>query len=82
MRFDIILDHTAGFADAIVGHGSGQRESGMGRKAWIVAETRRGLAAAGLAGDGPRPWHTCVSPGTGPAGRAGIVTDQAAARHC
>jgi len=42
VRFDIILDHTADFADAIVGHGLGQRESGMSRKTRIVAETREG----------------------------------------
>jgi hypothetical protein len=41
VRFDIILDHTAGFAYARVCHGSGGRESGMRRELGIVAETRR-----------------------------------------
>jgi len=41
VRFDIILDHTAGFAYAIVCHGTGGRENGMRRELVIVAETRR-----------------------------------------
>ena len=40
VRFDIILDHTAGFADAIVCHGTAGREDGMRREREIVAETR------------------------------------------
>jgi hypothetical protein len=47
VRFDIILDHTADFADAIVGHGLGRRENVMDGKTIIVAETGDALRADG-----------------------------------
>lgn len=63
MRFDIIPDHKAGFADAIVCHDRRQWENGMGRKAGIVTESCGGRPAVGRAGARSAPWHTFVSPG-------------------
>jgi hypothetical protein len=73
--FDIILDHQAGFADAIVGHGSAATsngEYGMSRGRQIVAESRRGLADAGASGAGLVAWHTSASP------RRHLLTSEAA----
>jgi hypothetical protein len=68
VAFDIIPDHKAGFADAIVCHGLVQRESGMGRKLGIVAETCRTLPAAARSGMQPVAWHTCALSGLRPVG--------------
>jgi len=62
--FDIIPNHKAGFADAIVCHvWSVQRENGMRRECVIVAESGLRIDTGGGVGCHAAPWHT--SPDSG-----------------